>query len=605
MPKFVAPLIGGMAETVGAVTATSLTVGAVSAASLTLTTKLAIAQGGTGASTAAAALTNLGLGGINSAWEQTVLPTGLRGNLGSPSVFEMGMIDAEATNKFWFYPPTQFTVFEESTDDVTWTPRAVNPTTAELQKFVSGNASTAINFAKGKYHRITINAGSYVYLNWLYFYYNTSNAIYIKIEKRNSSTGVWSTVTAYGNGVTSMPGHMFVAHPTIAYSGGTSASHYSAVRITLQCAADTSGGTYPNATLYGMEWWGGYPSGRRTIYSWDEFKNVTFPAAVAAASLTLTTKLAVAQGGTGVATAPVPGGVIYGASAAAYGTTLAGTAGQVLKSAGAGKPTWGALTKSDVGLSNADNTTDLAKPISTAQQAALAGKQGWGSHLDDLNNAGAYTNAFLVGMGSNWTSQTLAATRTILGIQGVYAVASGGTGVSTAPTPGGVIYGANATSFGSTAAGSAGQVLTSAGAGKPTWAPVASVIPPGVIWMYATDTPPPGWLLCDGSAKMIDDYPELYAAIGSVYGGSDLNFFALPDFNHRFPRGSATLPTYGVEIIGGSEYLDYAPTVEGITWDDLARTGESRSYRSIADDSAPPLTWIIPPFTAVCFIIKT
>lgn len=40
----------------------------------------------------------------------------------------------------------------------------------------------------------------------------------------------------------------------------------------------------------------------------------------------------------------------------------------------------GDYTKAQVGLSNVDNTTDLAKPISTATQAALDGKQASGSY---------------------------------------------------------------------------------------------------------------------------------------------------------------------------------------------------------------------------------
>jgi hypothetical protein len=39
------------------------------------------------------------------------------------------------------------------------------------------------------------------------------------------------------------------------------------------------------------------------------------------------------------------------------------------------------LTKADVGLSNVDNTSDLSKPISTATQAALDGKQATGSYV--------------------------------------------------------------------------------------------------------------------------------------------------------------------------------------------------------------------------------
>lgn len=79
----------------------------------------------------------------------------------------------------------------------------------------------------------------------------------------------------------------------------------------------------------------------------------------------------VAHGGTGTGTAPTPGGVIYGASGTAFGSTPAGTAGQFLRSNGANAPGWVTVDKSTIGLGNVDNTSDMDKPVSTAQQAAI------------------------------------------------------------------------------------------------------------------------------------------------------------------------------------------------------------------------------------------
>ena len=47
--------------------------------------------------------------------------------------------------------------------------------------------------------------------------------------------------------------------------------------------------------------------------------------------------------------------------------------------------------------------------------------------------------------------------------------ANGGTGVTTAPTAGSVVWGATTSTLGYTAAGTSGQVLVSGGAGTPTW----------------------------------------------------------------------------------------------------------------------------------------
>lgn len=52
---------------------------------------------------------------------------------------------------------------------------------------------------------------------------------------------------------------------------------------------------------------------------------------------------------------------------------------------------------------------------------------------------------------------------------GVWTIGTGGTGTSTAPTQGGVVYAASASGYASTAAGSSGQFLKSNGTSAPTW----------------------------------------------------------------------------------------------------------------------------------------
>ena len=61
----------------------------------------------------------------------------------------------------------------------------------------------------------------------------------------------------------------------------------------------------------------------------------------------------------------------------------AGTTSQFYR----GDKTWQALTKSDVGLGNVDNTTDANKPISTATQTALNGKAS-SSHTHTKSDIG-------------------------------------------------------------------------------------------------------------------------------------------------------------------------------------------------------------------------
>ena len=60
----------------------------------------------------------------------------------------------------------------------------------------------------------------------------------------------------------------------------------------------------------------------------------------------------------------------------------------------------------------------------------------------------------------------------------------------------------------------------------------------GEIKMWAGDTIPEGWLLCDGSEVSKTDYPNLYAAIGDLWGvpNSSSNF-KLPNLAGKVPVG--------------------------------------------------------------------
>ena len=60
----------------------------------------------------------------------------------------------------------------------------------------------------------------------------------------------------------------------------------------------------------------------------------------------------------------------------------------------------------------------------------------------------------------------------------------------------------------------------------------------GVIQQYAGINAPDGWLLCDGSEVLIEDYPKLFTVIGNTYGTpSAATKFVLPDLRGRVPVG--------------------------------------------------------------------
>lgn len=67
---------------------------------------------------------------------------------------------------------------------------------------------------------------------------------------------------------------------------------------------------------------------------------------------------------------------------------------------------------------------------------------------------------------------------------------------------------------------------------------IDALVPPGAVIAFAGTTPPDGWLVCDGSILDRDDYPALFAAIGTTHGeGGEPGTFRLPDHRGRFLRG--------------------------------------------------------------------
>jgi microcystin-dependent protein len=91
---------------------------------------------------------------------------------------------------------------------------------------------------------------------------------------------------------------------------------------------------------------------------------------------------------------------------------------------------------------------------------------------------------------------------------------------------------------------------------NPNFTLVPAAVPVGSVVAYAGNaasfksSPPPtqpiesfGWMLCDGSELEVSQYPELFQALGYLYGegsaGNDKTFF-LPDLSGQFLRGIGT-----------------------------------------------------------------
>jgi len=59
----------------------------------------------------------------------------------------------------------------------------------------------------------------------------------------------------------------------------------------------------------------------------------------------------------------------------------------------------------------------------------------------------------------------------------------------------------------------------------------------GTVAAFAAQTPPDGWLECDGSSVSRSVYADLFAVIGTTYGSASGTEFNLPDLRGEFVRG--------------------------------------------------------------------
>lgn len=132
------------------------------------------------------------------------------------------------------------------------------------------------------------------------------------------------------------------------------------------------------------------------------------------------------------------------------------------------------VTKAQVGLSNVDNTADTAKPVSTAQQAALDAKAAKSANLSDLASASAARTNLGLGTAATVNTGTASGNVPLLSTGGVLPIARLATG-----TPDGTKFvrddGTLATPAGGGGATAVMPPATSAGSGILTgYAPWAS-----------------------------------------------------------------------------------------------------------------------------------
>jgi hypothetical protein len=96
--------------------------------------------------------------------------------------------------------------------------------------------------------------------------------------------------------------------------------------------------------------------------------------------------------------------------------TLAKLSSGVQTSLGKADTALQSVTKADVGLGNAENTSDLSKPISTATQTALDAKQPLDSDLTDIAALAPANDSLIQRKSGVWVARTMAQLKTDLAL---------------------------------------------------------------------------------------------------------------------------------------------------------------------------------------------
>ena len=110
-------------------------------------------------------------------------------------------------------------------------------------------------------------------------------------------------------------------------------------------------------------------------------------------------------------------------------------------------------------------------------------------------------------------------------------------GIPTAPT---AEKGTNTDQIATTAF--VNDAVSSGGAGCPT----------GMIAFFHAETPPEGWLACNGQNVDRTVYAKLFSVIGTTYGSGDgSTTFTLPNLHHRFLEGTTTSSEVGDYVEAG------------------------------------------------------
>lgn len=150
-------------------------------------------------------------------------------------------------------------------------------------------------------------------------------------------------------------------------------------------------------------------------------------------------------------------------------------------------------------------------------------------------------------------------------------------------------------------------------------ASILKAVPIGTIVMWATSTPPEGWLLCNGATVSRAAYPGLFKVLGTSVGNVGSSAFKIPDLSGRFPLGTSN--THNLHSTGGAEthtltVNEIPPHDHGIGGNIIQRGSGGDAFRELSGaypgTSNPSSQSVggglphnnMPPFYGINFIIR-
>ncbi|MFZ4412922.1 MAG: hypothetical protein ACOYOV_07550 [Bacteroidales bacterium] len=213
-------------------------------------------------------------------------------NAGQSSPEELALFHSTLTNKIRFAQPSlQEHVTNANFGTMTWTNPSTRMTTAQLQNMVIGegnvtnvNVIPIANVGENGVYRLTWTQGNaaYVTLESLCVYCNTYGSnVTMLVETWNNVAAVW--VSAGSGIINNYPGFAHFPHARIFFDTADTAAHKcQKVRLTFTITAATASGGF---SLYGIEWFGDYPVGRRNLFTIDINKNVVWDNGVESSQL--------------------------------------------------------------------------------------------------------------------------------------------------------------------------------------------------------------------------------------------------------------------------------------------------------------------------------